>query len=86
MKHYQNYFRELPDGSEIEIEIEYTASPYIPATLYGDNSFPAEGGEIEILRVWTEAEGWEGTWTDLEDQKWNDYLVEHHEDEDHDYD
>ncbi len=36
---------------EIEIDVEYTATPIVPAVLYGDYPQPAEGGEVEVLSV-----------------------------------
>ena len=35
------------DGEDVEVAVEYTASPIIGATYWQ----PAEGGEIEILTV-----------------------------------
>lgn len=41
------------DPDEIEVVVEYTATPYIPEQTYGlpENCHPAEGGEIEIDSV-----------------------------------
>ena len=82
--HYMKHFHMLPDDTEEDVELEYTATPYIPAVLYGDNSSPAEGGEIELLKVTNEAG--EITWSDKEEQVWLDYIAEHHRDEEPDYD
>lgn len=42
------------DDGETEIEVEYTATPFIPAQTYGlpEDCYPAEGGEVEISRAW----------------------------------
>lgn len=43
--------RELEDGTEIEIIVEYSISKYRPAVSYlrnGDPGYPAEGGEVEV--------------------------------------
>ena len=41
-------------GEEVEVEVTYTMTPYIEATMYrsnGDPGDPAEGGEIEIEKI-----------------------------------
>lgn len=68
---------------ETEVTVEYTISPVIPATWYE----PAEGGEVEIVRV-TDADGVEIKWTDDEDEKWCSWIAENHDfsDDYEDYD
>lgn len=36
---------------EVEVEVTYSVTPFVPAVLYGDYPQPAEGGEVEILSV-----------------------------------
>jgi len=38
-------------GGELQVEVEFTCSPFIPAVLYGDHPQPEEGGEREIVSV-----------------------------------
>ena len=35
------------DGDEVDVEVEYTCTPYVTATYYQ----PAEGGEIVLISV-----------------------------------
>lgn len=46
-------------GTEIEVEIEFTVSPYIPeqGPSYASGGQPAEGGEVEILSATLSIEG-----------------------------
>lgn len=41
------------DGEDIELAVEFDATPYIPATgpTFNSPGEPPEGGEIEILEV-----------------------------------
>lgn len=45
--------RELDDGTEIELTVTYTITPYDPGRTYGlpEDCYPAEGGEVEIVSV-----------------------------------
>lgn len=39
---------------DVDLEVEFTATPYRPAVMYlsnGDPGYPAEGGEIEVTDV-----------------------------------
>lgn len=49
----------LLDLNGTEVEVDYTASVYIPQNLSGhpDNWCPAEGGEVEIEAVEYETKG-----------------------------
>jgi len=38
-------------GAELQIEVEFSCSPFVPAVLYGDHPQPEEGGEREIVSV-----------------------------------
>lgn len=48
------YWTALRDDGETEIEVEYTATPVIPARTYGlpEDCYPAEGGEVDIVCAW----------------------------------
>lgn len=48
-----SFIRDIDYGG-VTWEVEFDASPYIPATMYranGDPGDPAEGGEVELIRV-----------------------------------
>ena len=49
-----HFFNAVRDDGETEIEVEYTATPIIPATgpTYACGGQPAEGGEVEIVKAW----------------------------------
>ena len=75
---FHDFYREDADGNETQVTVEYSATPYVPAQTYGpaENCYPAEGGEIEINRVHTDADGWGARWSDDEDEKWRTWLAE----------
>lgn len=60
------------DGREIEINVEFDATPFVPATYWQ----PAEGGEIEILAVFDGATALDPPLTEAEESKVMDYLYE----------
>ncbi len=70
------------DGEDVEINVEYDATPYISATYWG----PAEGGEIEIPAVTLEATGAPlgPPLTEDEESKVLDYLYESMDESDFD--
>lgn len=72
---FSNYSIQRND-EDIELEIEYTATPYVPATYWQ----PAEGGEIEIVEVLGPA-GKGFVLTDDEESKVIDYLYESFDDD-----
>lgn len=43
---------------EIEFNVEFDASPYVPAKISGppERCYPAEGGEVEICDVYVDGE------------------------------
>ncbi|WP_045834486.1 hypothetical protein [Hyphomicrobium sp. 99] len=51
------------DGEQIEVEVEYSLTPYYPAQTYGpaENCYPAEGGEIDELTAYLDGEKFELT-------------------------
>jgi len=59
---------------ETEVTVEYTITGVVPATWWE----PAEGGEVEIVKV-TNADGVEIKWTDDEDEKWCNWIAENHD-------
>jgi len=70
---FQGFEREDQSGDDCvttEVLVEFTMSPIIPAVLYGNYPSPAEGGEVEIVKVHTDAEGWGAKWSDEEDETW----------------
>lgn len=72
------FYREADDGTETAVTVEFTQTPNISAT-WDD---PAEGGEVEIVKAHTEAEGWSAKYSDAENEKWTTWLMENHEDDD----
>ncbi len=60
------------DGEEIEINVEFDATPIVSATYWQ----PAEGGEIEILAVFAGGVALDPPLTDAEESKVLDYLGE----------
>lgn len=39
---------------DVDLDVEFTATPYRPAVMYlsnGDPGYPAEGGEVEVVDV-----------------------------------
>lgn len=74
-KREHDFYREEEDGAETKVTVEFTMTPPIPAT-WDD---PAEGGEVEIIKAHTDAEGWAAKWSDAEDEKWCLWLMENFE-------
>ena len=57
MKIDTGYPSMLISYKEVEMVIEYEATPYVPAVWYlsnGDPGYPAEGGEFNIMDVLVE--------------------------------
>lgn len=67
------YEREDEAGSVIssaELRIAADVSPYVPARIrYDENDHPAEGGEVELIKV--EAEGPSGVWREIKPEPAN---------------
>jgi hypothetical protein len=59
------------DGEELEINVEFDATPIVPAQLYGlpENCYPAEGGEVEITAVFLDGVAIDPPLTDAEEAK-----------------
>lgn len=65
---------------ETEVTVQYTITPIIPQTYWQ----PAEGGEVEIVKV-TDENNVAIQTTDEEDEKWCLWISENHEDDSDDY-
>jgi hypothetical protein len=72
----QSVWYDLGAVVEFDVEIEYTITPYYPAT-WDD---PAEGGEVEIQGAYTK-DGLPYPWTDRQDAEWCDWISENHKDD-----
>lgn len=70
----------IRDDREIEIVVEYDATPFVPATYWQ----PAEGGEIEILGAFVEGGALDPPLTEEEEGAIIDYLYESMGDRDFD--
>ncbi len=71
----------IRDDQEIEISVEYTATPHVPATYWQ----PAEGGEIEIVAVTLEdGSKLDPPLSEDEESVIIDHLYESHDDSDFD--
>jgi hypothetical protein len=62
-----------------EVEVFYNITPYDPGVSWGpaEHCYPAEGGEVEILRVLLD--GKEVEWTTEEDNAWADWMAQNHD-------
>ncbi len=80
------FYREGEDGEETPVLVEFSMSPRVPARTYGppEDCSPAEGGEVEIRRCKTDANGWAEPFTDIEAAAWTDWLEENYEPVDYD--
>lgn len=60
------------------VTVEYGRSRFYSATgpSWNDPGSPSEGGEAEIIKAHTEADGWNAKWSDEEDQKWTNWIHE----------
>jgi hypothetical protein len=69
---------------ELEINVEFDATPYIPAKTYGlpENCYPAEGGEIEITAVFHNGIALDPPLTEDEEDKIISWLAENMPDDD----
>lgn len=81
MTYFHDFYRELEDGTEQKVTVEYEATPYIPAQTYGpaEDCYPAEGGEVEIIKAWLEPQSIEIELPDAEREKWELWLMENPE-------
>lgn len=72
------------DGEELEINVEFDATPFDPGNTYGlpENCYPAEGGEIEITAVFLNGVAIDPPLTDKEADKIADWLSENLDDDD----
>lgn len=86
MSHFDKWTTIVRGDEEIEINVEFTATPFVPAQTYGpaENCYPAEGGEIEITAVFVDGIAIDPPLTDDEEAKVIDYLQESLSDDDFD--
>jgi len=76
--YFHDFHRELDDGSEQTVTVEYTATPYDPGCTYGlpEDCYPPEGGEIGIIEAWLEPQGTKIDLPDDERERWEQWLME----------
>ena len=86
MKTYETNYTLVVDDEDVEVTVEYTATPYVPAQTYGppENCYPAEGGDIEIVSV-TGPDGKKLELSAENEDRLMDYLYESHEEDVDDY-
>lgn len=79
-EHESTQYRELDDGSEVDLTVTYTITPYDPGRINGppEDCYPPEGGEVEIVSV-TDADGNAIESTDEEAERWQTSIYEHHD-------
>lgn len=70
------------DGEEIEVNVEFDATPIISATWFD----PAEGGEVEITAVFVDGVAIQPPLTDDEMEKLTVEMAENLTDDDFPYD
>ncbi|PKR55437.1 hypothetical protein [Thalassospira marina] len=68
----KTFFHEFYRENEQKVLVEFTKTPEVPATYW----HPAEGGEVEIVKVCAGEDGWNAKWTDAEDEEWSGWLAE----------
>jgi len=76
--HFHHVQKPDQTGNE-EICLEYTVSSFRSATYFE----PSEGGEVEIIKAWTEPSGVDYFPTDDEAEKWAQEIAETHDHSDH---
>lgn len=79
-RHFDKWTTIVRGDEELEINVEFTATPMIPATWFD----PAEGGEIEITAVFLDGVAISPPLTDAEESKVLDYLYDSLDDRDFD--
>ncbi len=79
-EHEWTTYRELDDGSEIELTVFYTITPYDHGCTFGppESCYPPEGGEVDIAKVEDE-DGNAIEPTDEEREKWSNQIFEQHQ-------
>ena len=80
-KFTHDFYREAEDGTETLVRVEFTQTPIVPARTNGppEDCYEAYGGEVEIQRAHTDADGWNAKWSDDEDEAWVTWLMENHD-------
>jgi hypothetical protein len=64
------------DGEELELNVEYDATPIISATYWQ----PAEGGEIEITAVFLDGKAIDPPLSNVEEEIVEAWVISHHDD------
>lgn len=78
--HFDRWTTIVRNDEDLEINVEYTATPFVPATYLQ----PAEGGEIEITAVFFNGVALDPPLSEAEESKVVDYLYESMDDSDFD--
>jgi len=75
----RRFYRENEDC----VIVSYTQSPFIPARTYGrpEDCYPAEGGEVEVIRVML-ASGHPTVMSDAEEDQWITDIMENPDEDD----
>jgi len=76
----RTYYMDFERDDETEVTVEYSITPYDPGNTYGpaENCYPPEGGEVEIVKVFSDADP-DVKITDDEDTKWCREIFERHD-------
>jgi hypothetical protein len=79
-EHEWTTYRELEDGTEVELTVTYTITPYDPGISYGppERCYPPEGGDVEIVAV-TDDAGNVIEPTEAELKAWDTAIYEQHD-------
>ncbi len=74
--------------AEIAVTIEYTITPLIPARVSGppEDCYPAEGGEVDNLKVTRDDNGEDVVLTDTEEEAVVTHIQDHHDFDEPDFD
>ena len=75
----RTHFTTFERDDETEVIVEYTITPVILAFISGppEDCYPAEGGEVEIIKVSVGPD--EVKWTEAEADKWCSWIVQNHD-------
>lgn len=78
----RTHFMDLERDDETEVTVEYKISAFDPGVCSGpaEDCYPPEGGEVEIIKVFSDAGPVKST--DAEDEKWSAYIAENHNHDD----
>jgi len=70
----ETYFQGFTRVDDTEVLVEFSMTPITPAVIWGPHASPEEGGEVEIISVHTDADGWAAKWSDEENEVWCDWI------------